>query len=202
MPSLKELVVVLEEAKRLLALEGNDFAWSSWEDDQQALAEIDGLLRPLRSGVLPGDLNLRIIFAPTGPMQEVSLSSGWGSAFVELADRFEDAMATDDLLEPLLPCTCFNEPSRDLSEVLAIGMDSHFGEGTLLKCPRCGQLWLRYFYENEAFSRSGRWFLGPISGPVSNPEEVKSTLERLEWYFFGGSYFDGRSGKSSGQIRL
>jgi hypothetical protein len=202
MPSPKKLVAVLEEAKRLLALEGNDYAWSSWEDEKQALSEIDGLINSLQFGVVPGDLNLRIIFAPTGPMQEVSLSSGWGNEFLLLAERFDNAMATEDPLEPLLPCTCFNEPSRELREVGSLGMDSQFGEGMLLKCPRCGQLWLRYFYENEAFSRSGRWYLGPVPVPVSNPEEVKSTLERLAWHFFGGSYFDGRIGKASGEIRL
>jgi hypothetical protein len=202
MPSLKKLVLVLEEAEQLLALEDNDYSWSSWEDHKQALSEIDGLLSSLRSGVLPGDLNLSIIFAPTGPMQEVSLSSGWGDDFLLLAERFEDAIATDDLLEPLLPCTCFNEPSPELSEVVSLGMDSHFGEGMLLKCPLCGQMWLRYFYENEAFSRSGRWYLGPVPVPVTDAKEVKSTLEGLEWYFFGGSYFDGQTGKSSGKIWL
>jgi hypothetical protein len=35
---------------------------------------------------------LRVLFAPTGPIQEVSVSSGWGDAFLELADRFDDAM--------------------------------------------------------------------------------------------------------------
>jgi hypothetical protein len=202
MPSLKKLIVVLEEAKRWLALEDNDYAWSSWEDSRAAIEEIDGLLSALRSGVLPGDLNLRIIFAPTGPMQEVSLSSGWGKEFVDLGDRFDEAMTTDDLLEPLLPCRCFNEPSADLQENLAIGTDSHFGEGTLLRCGKCDQLWLRYFYENEAFSRSGRWYLGPVPLPVIDPEQVKGTLEAMEWYFYGGSYYDGRTGKASGPILL
>ena len=30
-----------------------------------------------------------MLFLPTGPIQEVSLSSGWGDAFVALADRFD-----------------------------------------------------------------------------------------------------------------
>ena len=28
----------------------------------------------------------------TGPMQEVSLSSGWGDTFIDLANQFDDAM--------------------------------------------------------------------------------------------------------------
>jgi hypothetical protein len=34
---------------------------------------------------------MAILFLPTGPMQEVSLSSGWGDEFVALADRFDRA---------------------------------------------------------------------------------------------------------------
>jgi len=32
-----------------------------------------------------------ILFLPTGPIQEVSLSSGWGNELVALADRFDRA---------------------------------------------------------------------------------------------------------------
>jgi hypothetical protein len=31
------------------------------------------------------------LFAPTGPIQEVSLSSGWGDMFLELAKRMDAA---------------------------------------------------------------------------------------------------------------
>ncbi|HEX8181606.1 MAG TPA: hypothetical protein VF525_18845 [Pyrinomonadaceae bacterium] len=39
---------------------------------------------------------MEVLFAPTGPMQEVSLSSGWGEEFLALAERFDEAMATAD----------------------------------------------------------------------------------------------------------
>ena len=32
---------------------------------------------------------IRVLFAPTGPIQEVSLSSGWGHEFIKLAERFD-----------------------------------------------------------------------------------------------------------------
>jgi hypothetical protein len=32
-----------------------------------------------------------MIFAPTGRMQELSLSSGWGEWFLLLAERFDEA---------------------------------------------------------------------------------------------------------------
>ena len=35
---------------------------------------------------------LQLLFAPTGALQETSLSSGWGEEFVALATRFDDAV--------------------------------------------------------------------------------------------------------------
>jgi len=34
---------------------------------------------------------MRVLFAPTGPIQEVSLSSGWGDAFLKIAEQFDRA---------------------------------------------------------------------------------------------------------------
>src|SRR5213596_2475107 len=94
MPSLKKLISVFEETRRLLALPDNDFGCSSWQDREDALAEIDELLSNVRAGILPGDLTMQVLFAPTGAMQEISLSSGWSSDFIELANRFDDAVAS------------------------------------------------------------------------------------------------------------
>jgi hypothetical protein len=88
------LVTVLREARTLLAWPDNDFSWSSWEDTEAAIREIDELRLRVESGSLPPRLELEVLFAPTGPIQEVSISSGWGQVFLRLADRF-DAAAED-----------------------------------------------------------------------------------------------------------
>lgn len=100
-PPIARLIAVLEEARIRVADPDNDFSWSSWLDCHDASQELEGILVALRSGVPPRDLSMGLLFAPTGPMQEVSLSSGWGEAFLALADRFDAALAaveaaTDD----------------------------------------------------------------------------------------------------------
>jgi hypothetical protein len=35
---------------------------------------------------------LRFLFAPTGPLQETSMASGWAAEFLALAARFDDAV--------------------------------------------------------------------------------------------------------------
>ena len=88
----RDLAALLREARALLARPDNDFTWSSWRDTEHALAEIDGLLAALAAGERPASA-IAFLFVPTGPMQEVSASSGWGDAFVDLADRVDAALA-------------------------------------------------------------------------------------------------------------
>jgi hypothetical protein len=38
-------------------------------------------------------MTLDVLFLPTGPIQEVSLSSGWGDEFLQLAERYDAAVA-------------------------------------------------------------------------------------------------------------
>jgi hypothetical protein len=37
--------------------------------------------------------DIEVLFAPTGPIQEVSMSSGWSREFLRLAERFDEAYA-------------------------------------------------------------------------------------------------------------
>lgn len=89
----RELADVLREVRALLARPDNDFLWSSWEDAGDALAEVDGLIQALDAGRLPARYEISVLFAPTGPIQETALSSGWGDEFLDVANRCDGAMA-------------------------------------------------------------------------------------------------------------
>lgn len=107
--------------------------------------------------------------------------------------------------KPDQDCTCLAAPYGQLVCYQELGMDDHYAEVSLLVCPICGRSWLRYFFEIEAFAGSGRWYLGEITaGQVKHlkAENAKETLEGLNWYFSGGSYFGGRISKSSGRIMI
>lgn len=84
------LIQVLLAVQELLALPDNDFSWSGWMDSSQALAEIEGLLQTLRKGSLPPHLEVAVLFAATGPLQELSLSSGWAETFLKVAEKFDE----------------------------------------------------------------------------------------------------------------
>ena len=92
------LLEVLRETRVLLERPDNDFGWSSWEGAADALAELDGFFSAIESANVFDAIALRVLFAPTGPIQEVSISSGWGDGFCQVAERFDRAL--EDYQEP------------------------------------------------------------------------------------------------------
>lgn len=92
MSTAATLLDIFQRARDLVARPDNDFAWSSWRDAEHALEEIDSIISRLQRAEIPDTFEMSILFAPTGPMQELSLSSGWGNRFLGLASEFDDAI--------------------------------------------------------------------------------------------------------------
>lgn len=88
-----DLADTLTELRALLADPGADYTWSSWVDADAALEEIDDIVTDLRAGEAPVGA-VASVFLPTGPAQEVAVSSGWGTHFLTLADRVDAALST------------------------------------------------------------------------------------------------------------
>ena len=82
---------VLRETRALLARPNNNFDWSGWANAEAALREIDALIVYVGEKASPDRQQFLWLFAPTGPIQEVSVSSGWGDEFLALAERFDAA---------------------------------------------------------------------------------------------------------------
>lgn len=88
----EDLLQVLKETRELLSKPGNDFSWSSWENSQKAVEEIGDIIARVESGEMPKREVIETLFAPAGPIQEVSLSSGWAAGFLILAEHFDVAV--------------------------------------------------------------------------------------------------------------
>jgi hypothetical protein len=85
-----EILQVRRETRELVARPDSNFEWSDWESLKSALREIDSLIDSISTGALLDTKQLGLLFAPTGPVREVSLSNGW--ALLKLAARFDAAM--------------------------------------------------------------------------------------------------------------
>jgi hypothetical protein len=88
------LLSVLREARQRVDAAGDDaYDWSSWSGRTEALAELDGFIRSVEVGEVPR-LDIAVVFAPTGPLQEVSMASGWSEEFLALAERVDKALGS------------------------------------------------------------------------------------------------------------
>jgi hypothetical protein len=82
---------ILQETRAFLAQPDNNFAWSGWANREAALKDIDSLIASIGTGAVSDPTHVAWLFAPTGPLQEVSVSSGWGERFLDLARRMDAA---------------------------------------------------------------------------------------------------------------
>jgi len=89
MESVEVLVRILEPSIELVETTDNDFSWTSWENTKEAVKEINQLMRMVKSGRLPSRKKVGILFAPTGPLQELSISSSWGDLFLTMAEKYD-----------------------------------------------------------------------------------------------------------------
>jgi hypothetical protein len=88
-----EMVETLEEVKLLVARSVNS-PWSTQEPRMliQALEREIACLRTKGRLRWFGKRKLKILFAPTGDLQETSLSGGWADEFLALSSRFDAAL--------------------------------------------------------------------------------------------------------------
>ena len=56
---------------------------------RDALREFDAFVAQIESGDTSRRADLELLFAPTGSIQEVSVSSGWGDEFLAVSERFD-----------------------------------------------------------------------------------------------------------------
>jgi hypothetical protein len=97
-----KLIEVLREARELLARPDNNFALSSWKDTNAALSEIDRFISRLERGGMPKRSEIEPLVLASGPIQRVSVPSGWSQEFIVLADRFDEAIKKAYRVDSLL----------------------------------------------------------------------------------------------------
>lgn len=88
-----ELLRILGETRAWLARPGTNFDYYTWDSTEEALREFDALVAGFASGRSADDSEVALLFSPTGSMQELSMSSGWREEFLDLARRFDEALA-------------------------------------------------------------------------------------------------------------
>ena len=88
----KMLLDVFDEVIRIVRTPNADMAWTSYNNADELVCEFRSLIEDLKRGT-PGSIDkIILLFAPTGTLQEISLSNGWGELFIEMSSRFDSLL--------------------------------------------------------------------------------------------------------------
>ena len=85
----QELIIIFDDLLSYIKRPGADLVWSHWDNVDDAIKELeDHKYRFLKNDFSKLD-DASFLFAPTGSLQEVSLSNGWGDEFIQLASKMD-----------------------------------------------------------------------------------------------------------------
>ncbi|MFD0694967.1 hypothetical protein ACFQZT_12745 [Paenibacillus sp. GCM10027628] len=77
------LIELLLEVRSLVDSPNTNVTWSRFKDVDEVLEYLDSCIESLRQGSESALEDLKLLFAPTGSLQEISIDSGWGNKFIE-----------------------------------------------------------------------------------------------------------------------
>lgn len=90
-PPYLEMIAILTEVRRSVEA-SKESDWAALTP-REVIAILDREIVSLQSDQRFTDLaRLESLFVPTGELQEISMAGGWGTRYVELADRFDGAL--------------------------------------------------------------------------------------------------------------
>jgi len=85
----KELIIILNIIKNKIDSPTTNLTWSRYNNIAELLQELDLFLERLMRDDVLVIKDLKLLFAPTGSLQEISIDSGWGEEFLEISSTFD-----------------------------------------------------------------------------------------------------------------
>jgi len=85
-----KIIDLLTEINDFLKIHHIDFNWSGYRNIESLLAEINTYIISLNNLDHSSIKNINVLFAPTGPLQELSISNGWTDYYIDLSNRYDN----------------------------------------------------------------------------------------------------------------
>jgi hypothetical protein len=63
--------------------------YTKWNDSAAAISELETLYNKIERNEYSALIELKILFAPTGSLQDLSIDNGWADEFLVLAEQFD-----------------------------------------------------------------------------------------------------------------
>ena len=89
--------MVLEDLIQIIRDKDSDHTLSWWDNDEELIKEINSHIQRLVTRNFFQIKELRLLFAPTSGLQDLSIGSGWGKEFLVIAENFDKVI--EELIE-------------------------------------------------------------------------------------------------------
>ena len=89
---INDVINVLKKTKAIIKNRDIGVAWSRFDSEDDVIVALDDHIENLIFHNFSNIWDLMILFAPTGSLQEISISSGWGAEYLALASEFDVAI--------------------------------------------------------------------------------------------------------------
>lgn len=66
-----------------------DIVWTRYNSIDELKEDLDSLIQGVRNNDSSTFAKLKLLFAPTGSFQELSISNGWAKEFLLLSEKFD-----------------------------------------------------------------------------------------------------------------
>ena len=90
--SIENRLDFLFEKVKSYLIPDTDMIFTRYENVKDYTNYLEQLLIKIKTGDIEALYKLKLEFAPTGNLQELSISNGWGKAFLKIAEDFDDVI--------------------------------------------------------------------------------------------------------------
>jgi hypothetical protein len=84
------LIHLLKKIKEIIITLKTDTLWSSFDNKEDILEELDNHIQRFQNNDFSSIEQLIGLFLPTGDLQEIAISSGWGEEYLAISKKFDD----------------------------------------------------------------------------------------------------------------
>ena len=89
---IANIIRILEEIIDIVKNNETDLVWSRFNTIDELIDELLNHIKKLINREFTKLDDLILLFAPTASLQEISISSGWGSQFLVISEKFDYAI--------------------------------------------------------------------------------------------------------------
>ena len=81
-----EVINVLEKVKDIIKNYEMDLSWSTYESEEKLINDLNLYICKLKENDFSYNEKIKFLFAPTGDLEEIAISSEWGEEYIQLSE--------------------------------------------------------------------------------------------------------------------